>query len=135
MCLAVPGRVLDIEERDGTRMAHVDFGGVVKDVCLEYVPEMEVGDYAIVHVGFALQRLDEESAKQTLELFENLGVLEEEFGDAWGRAAKEAGADRPDGTGPGAEPVAGPPPAASPGAEATKTGTGKKPGTPKEAQR
>ncbi|MFF3751617.1 HypC/HybG/HupF family hydrogenase formation chaperone [Streptomyces sp. NPDC002018] len=95
MCLAVPGRVLDIEERDGTRMAHVDFGGVVKDVCLEYVPEMNVGDYAIVHVGFALQRLDEESAKQTLRLFENLGVLEEEFGDAWGRAAKEAGAERP----------------------------------------
>ncbi|MFD8968666.1 HypC/HybG/HupF family hydrogenase formation chaperone [Streptomyces sp. NPDC059568] len=99
MCLAVPGRVLDIEERDGTRMAHVDFGGVVKDVCLEYVPEMNVGDYAIVHVGFALQRLDEESAKQTLRLFENLGVLEEEFGDAWGRAAKEAGAERPRGTG------------------------------------
>ncbi|MFJ1750732.1 HypC/HybG/HupF family hydrogenase formation chaperone [Streptomyces sp. NPDC088116] len=100
MCLAVPGRVLDIEERDGTRMAHVDFGGVVKDVCLEYVPEMEVGDYAIVHVGFALQRLDEVSARRTLELFENLGVLEEEFGDAWGRAAKEAGADRPAGTTP-----------------------------------
>ncbi|MFD7898092.1 HypC/HybG/HupF family hydrogenase formation chaperone [Streptomyces sp. NPDC059743] len=99
MCLAVPGRVLDIEERDGTRMAHVDFGGVVKDVCLEYVPEMNVGDYAIVHVGFALQRLDEESAKQTLRLFENLGVLEEEFGDAWGRAAKEAGAERPRGAG------------------------------------
>ncbi|MGW6743181.1 HypC/HybG/HupF family hydrogenase formation chaperone [Streptomyces sp. NPDC055025] len=99
MCLAVPGRVLDIEERDGTRMAHVDFGGVVKDVCLEYVPEMNVGDYAIVHVGFALQRLDEESAKRTLRLFENLGVLEEEFGDAWGRAAKEAGTERPGGTG------------------------------------
>ncbi|MCS0639515.1 HypC/HybG/HupF family hydrogenase formation chaperone [Streptomyces sp. LP05-1] len=98
MCLAVPGRVLDIEERDGTRMARVDFGGVVKDVCLEYVPDMEVGDYAIVHVGFALQRLDEESARQTLDLFENLGVLEEEFGDAWGRAAREAGADRPGGT-------------------------------------
>nr|WTA00046.1 HypC/HybG/HupF family hydrogenase formation chaperone [Streptomyces sp. NBC_00857] len=100
MCLAVPGKVLDIEERDGTRMAHVDFGGVVKDVCLEYVPEMKVGDYAIVHVGFALQRLDEVSARRTLELFENLGVLEEEFGDAWGRAAKEAGADRPAGTAP-----------------------------------
>ncbi|MFJ3496296.1 HypC/HybG/HupF family hydrogenase formation chaperone [Streptomyces sp. NPDC086091] len=93
MCLAVPGRVLEIEERDATRMAKVDFGGVVKDVCLEYVPDMRVGDYAIVHVGFALQRLDEESARQTLELFENLGVLEEEFGDAWARAARDAGAD------------------------------------------
>ncbi|GAA3379040.1 HypC/HybG/HupF family hydrogenase formation chaperone [Streptomyces sannanensis] len=91
MCLAVPGRVVAIEERDGTRMAQVDFGGVVKDVCLAYLPEIETGDYAIVHVGFALQRLDEESARSTLELFEQLGVLEEEFGDAWGRAAAEAG--------------------------------------------
>ena len=65
MCLAVPGRVLDIEERDGTRMATVDFGGVVKEVCLEYLPDLQVGEYAIVHVGFALQRLDEESARQT----------------------------------------------------------------------
>lgn len=91
MCLAVPGRVVGIEERDGTRMAQVDFGGVVKDVCLAYLPEMEVGDYAIVHVGFALQRLDEESALATLALFERIGALEEEFGDAWARAAAEAG--------------------------------------------
>ncbi|WP_055586149.1 HypC/HybG/HupF family hydrogenase formation chaperone [Peterkaempfera griseoplana] len=95
MCLAVPGKVVDIQERDGTRMAQVDFGGVVKDVCLAYLPDIEVGDYAVVHVGFALQRLDEESARSTLELFEQLGVLEEEFGDAWGRAAAEAGAVRP----------------------------------------
>ena len=64
MCLAVPGKVLDIEERDGTRMATVDFGGVVKEVCLEYLPDLQVGEYAIVHVGFALQRLDEESARR-----------------------------------------------------------------------
>ena len=50
MCLAVPGRVLDIEERDGTRMATVDFGGVVKEVCLEYLPDLQVGEYAIVHL-------------------------------------------------------------------------------------
>ncbi|MGW7001969.1 HypC/HybG/HupF family hydrogenase formation chaperone [Streptomyces sp. NPDC054933] len=87
MCLAVPGKVLDIEERDGTRMATVDFGGVLKDVCLEYLPDLEVGEYAIVHVGFALQRLDEESAKRTLALFENLGMLQEEFGDPWAMAA------------------------------------------------
>lgn len=98
MCLAVPGRVLDINDRDGTRMARMDFGGVVKDVCLEYLPELECGDYAVVHVGFALQRLDEESARQTLELFENLGVLDEEFGDAWERAAEETGQPRPAGT-------------------------------------
>jgi hydrogenase expression/formation protein HypC len=91
MCLAVPGRVMEIEERDGTRMATVDFGGVVKDVCLEYLPDLEVGEYTIVHVGFALQRLDEESARQTLALFENLGLLEEEFGDPWEQAEHTAG--------------------------------------------
>jgi hydrogenase expression/formation protein HypC len=91
MCLAVPGKVVSIEERDGTRMAKVDFGGAVKDVCLAYLPEIEVGDYAIVHVGFALQRLDERSALATLDLFARIGALEEEFGDAWSRAAAEAG--------------------------------------------
>lgn len=95
MCLAVPGRVLEIEERDDTRMAKVDFGGVVKDVCLEYLPDLRVGEYTIVHVGFALQRLDEESARQTLALFEGLGELDKEFGDAWERAADEAGLPRP----------------------------------------
>ncbi|MGI5404679.1 HypC/HybG/HupF family hydrogenase formation chaperone [Streptomyces sp. CA-135486] len=97
MCLAVPGRVLDIEERDGTRMANVDFGGVVKEVCLEYLPDLQVGEYAIVHVGFALQRLDEESAKQTLELFATLGMLQEEFGDPWELAAEAGGSPLPAG--------------------------------------
>lgn len=95
MCLAVPGKVVGIEDRDGTRMARVDFGGVVKDVCLAFVPEAQVGEYVIVHVGFALQRLDEESAMASLELFDQLGLLEEEFGDAWFRAAAEAGAAWP----------------------------------------
>lgn len=90
MCLAVPGKVLEIEERDGTRMATVDFGGVVKEVCLEYLPDLKVGEYTIVHVGFALQRLDEESARQTLALFESLGLLVEEFGDPWEAAAGAA---------------------------------------------
>ncbi|WP_127358302.1 HypC/HybG/HupF family hydrogenase formation chaperone [Actinacidiphila soli] len=98
MCLAVPGRVLEIEERDGTRMATVDFGGVVKEVCLEYLPDLQVGEYAIVHVGFALQRLDEESAKQTLELFSQLGVLQEEFGDPWELAAEASGSPWPGGS-------------------------------------
>ncbi|MDQ1287713.1 MAG: hydrogenase expression/formation protein HypC [Actinomycetota bacterium] len=86
MCLAVPGKVIEISERDMTRMAKVDFGGVVKDVCLAYLPEVEVGDYTIVHVGFAIQKLDEESAIETLALFEKLGVLAEEFGDVGDRA-------------------------------------------------
>ncbi|HEY6797181.1 MAG TPA: HypC/HybG/HupF family hydrogenase formation chaperone [Kineosporiaceae bacterium] len=101
MCLAVPGKVLEISERDLTRMAKVDFGGVVKDVCLAYLPDIQEGDYTIVHVGFAIQKLDEASARETLALFENLGVLEEEFGDAWGRAEREAGA--PGGDAPAAE--------------------------------
>ncbi|MGW9206185.1 HypC/HybG/HupF family hydrogenase formation chaperone [Embleya sp. NPDC055664] len=91
MCLAVPGRVTKIEERDGARMGLVDFGGVVKDVCLEYVPDLKVGEYAIVHVGFALQRLDEESALRTLALFDEMGLLQEEFGDPWEAAGAASG--------------------------------------------
>lgn len=83
MCLAVPGKVLEIEERDMTTMAKVDFGGVIKEVCLAYLPDLRVGDYAIVHVGFAIQKLDEASALETLALFGNLGALQEEFGAAW----------------------------------------------------
>ena len=96
MCLAVPGQVLAIEERDGTRVAQVDFGGVTKEVCLEYVPDLRVGEYTIVHVGFDLQRLDEQSALETLELFRQMGELEAEFGDQWGRAAEQAGLPVPE---------------------------------------
>ena len=98
MCLAVPGKVLDTWEKDGTPMATVDFGGVTKEVCLAYVPDTSADDYVIVHVGFALQRLDEQSALETLELFRQMGELDAEFGDHWGRAANEAGLPRPDGT-------------------------------------
>ena len=80
MCLAVPGKVLEVEDRDMTRMAKVDFGGVVKDVCLAYLPDIQVGDYTIVHAGFAITHLDEDSALETLALFEQLGMLEEELG-------------------------------------------------------
>jgi hydrogenase expression/formation protein HypC len=80
MCLAVPGRILAIAEDDGTLMADVDFGGVRKDVCLQYIPDAAVGEYVVVHVGFAIQRLDEESARQTLLNFDRMGLLEQEFG-------------------------------------------------------
>lgn len=63
-------------------MGKVNFGGVVKDVCLAYVPEIQVGDYTIVHVGFALSRIDEASAQATLQTFRELGLLEEELGQA-----------------------------------------------------
>jgi hydrogenase expression/formation protein HypC len=81
MCLAVPGRILSIADVDGVPMADVDFGGVRKSVCLQYVPDAVIGEYVVVHVGFAIQRLDEESARQTLANFERMGYLEEEFGE------------------------------------------------------
>ena len=80
MCLGVPGRVTEVWEESGTRMADVDFGGVHKKVCLAYVPDVVVGDYTIVHVGFALTKLDEKSALETLELFRSVGLLDEELG-------------------------------------------------------
>lgn len=92
MCLAVPGRVLSVEEKDGTTMAQVDFGGLRKEVCLAYIPDAQIGEYVIVHVGFAIQRLDERSAQETLANFERLGILEEEFGDGLARAARQTGA-------------------------------------------
>jgi hydrogenase expression/formation protein HypC len=97
MCLAVPGKILSLEDRDGTLMSLVDFGGIQKDVCLEYIPDATVGEYVVVHVGFAIQRLDEESAKRTLAEFEHLGVLDEEFGDGFEIAAKQAGLAVPGG--------------------------------------
>ena len=93
MCLAVPGKVISLEDRDDTRMAQVDFGGVRKEVCLEYLPDVVVGEYVVVHVGFAIQRLDETSATRTLQDFERMGILEEEFGDGFVLAARQAGLD------------------------------------------
>jgi hydrogenase expression/formation protein HypC len=77
MCLAVPGRVESIRDEHGTRMGRLNFGGVVKDVCLAYLPDVAVGDYALVHVGFALAKIDEASARETLRTFAELGILEE----------------------------------------------------------
>jgi len=77
MCLAVPGQVESIHEENGMRMGRVNFGGVVKEICLAYLPDIAVGDYAIVHVGFAISRIDEASAQQTLRTFAEIGLLEE----------------------------------------------------------
>jgi hydrogenase expression/formation protein HypC len=97
MCLAVPGKIVSVGDRDGTLMAVVDFGGIKKDVCLQYIPDAQAGQYVVVHVGFAIQRLDEESAMRTLREFEHLGVLAEEFGDGFELAARQAGVVNPDG--------------------------------------
>jgi hydrogenase expression/formation protein HypC len=80
MCLGVPGQVKEIYESSGVLMGRVDFGGIVKEVCLAYVPEIEVGEYTIIHVGFAITRLDEQSAQESLALFREMGVLEENLG-------------------------------------------------------
>ncbi len=76
MCLGIPGRITDTYEKDGLKMGTVDFGGVTREVCLAYVPEAEVDDYAIIHVGFAINLLDEEEAQSTLELLRELGEVE-----------------------------------------------------------
>jgi hydrogenase expression/formation protein HypC len=77
MCLAVPGKIVSIEGEDFARMARVSFGGVVKEVSLAYVPEANVGDYAIVHVGFAISLLNETEALRTLDYLKQLGELAE----------------------------------------------------------
>ncbi len=82
MCLGIPGKIISIEENPlGISMGKVSFGGIVKEVCLAYTPEAKVGDYVIVHVGFAISRLDEEEAQQTLEMLAELEELAEEQGE------------------------------------------------------
>ena len=95
MCLAVPGRIESIHERDGLRMGRVDFGGVVKDVCLAYLPDVAVGDYAIVHVGFAISRIDEDAARDTLRTFAELGLLAEGLAELRGDEPGGRGRDAP----------------------------------------
>jgi hydrogenase expression/formation protein HypC len=77
MCLGVPGQIRDVREEHGTRMATVDFGGVTKDVCLAYVPEAVAGDYTIVHAGFAITKLDEDAAIETLRMMREAGIVAE----------------------------------------------------------
>jgi hydrogenase expression/formation protein HypC len=75
MCLGIPGKVVEIRDGGPLRMALVDFGGARKEACLEYVPEVQVGEYVIVHVGFAISRLDEDEALRTLEMLRTLDEL------------------------------------------------------------
>jgi len=80
MCLAVPGKVLTEENIGGVDVGNVEFGGIVRQVALGFVPEVVVGDYVLVHVGFAISRVDEAEAKRTYALLEQLGKIEEELG-------------------------------------------------------
>jgi hydrogenase expression/formation protein HypC len=101
MCLAIPGKVEEITTEGLLRMGRINFGGVVKRVCLDYVPDIKVGEYTIVHVGFALSKIDEATAKETLALFEQMGVLQDEFAEgdeAFARAATAPQMACPDGS-------------------------------------
>jgi hydrogenase expression/formation protein HypC len=80
MCLAVPGKIVEIFERDGLRMARVDYGGVFRETCLEYVPEAKVGDYCVIHVGFAISLLSEAEAQETLNLLKQMEDAADEEG-------------------------------------------------------
>jgi hydrogenase expression/formation protein HypC len=79
MCLAIPGRLLTKTNIGGVAVGQVQFGGIKREICLEFVPEAALGDYVLVHVGFAISRLDEAEARRTYELLEQMGVLEEEL--------------------------------------------------------
>ena len=80
MCLAVPGKIVEIYEAGGLKMGKVDFGGVTREACLAYVPEVQVGDYTVIHVGFAINRLDEAEALESLALLQEIVNLEDELG-------------------------------------------------------
>lgn len=82
MCLGVPGKIVDLYEVAGLRMGRVDFGGVVKEACLEYVPDARIGEYTVIHVGFAIGRLDEAEAQRTLQFLQDAGFLAAELGEA-----------------------------------------------------
>ena len=80
MCLAVPGKILETKEENGSRLGRVQFGGITRQVQLDFVPEAGIGDYVIVHVGFALSKVDAEEAERTYRLLEEMGMLNDELG-------------------------------------------------------
>ena len=79
VCLAIPGKILEIQEAGPLRSARVQFGGIVRQVSLNFVPEAGLGDYVMVHVGFAISRVDAEEAERTYKLLEEMGALEAEL--------------------------------------------------------
>lgn len=81
MCLGVPGKIIEIYESGGLRMGKIDFGGVTREACLTYVPEAQVGDYTLIHVGFALNVISEAEAQETLQLLREISDLNAELGE------------------------------------------------------
>jgi len=80
MCLGIPGKIVEVYESLGLRMAKIDFGGVIREACLETLPEAQVGNYTIVHAGFALNLLSEEEALETLDILREMASLDDELG-------------------------------------------------------
>jgi hydrogenase expression/formation protein HypC len=78
MCLGIPGKILEVREQDGLPMGKVEFGGIAKDICLAYTPEVQVGDYVLVHVGFSLSRVDEQEAQEIFSYVRQFGELSEQ---------------------------------------------------------
>ena len=81
MCLAIPGKVIEITEENGMQMGRIDYAGTINSACLAYVPEVRIGQYVIVHAGFALSIVDEEEAQKTLELFDEMAEKAAEEGE------------------------------------------------------
>jgi hydrogenase expression/formation protein HypC len=79
MCLGVPGKLLEVHKQDDLPMGKVEFGGILKEVCLAYTPEAQVGDYVLVHVGFAISRIDETEAQEIFGYLQEIGGIEEEI--------------------------------------------------------
>ncbi len=82
MCLGIPGKIIEINTQEGTRMGKVDFSGVELEVCLEAVPEAKVNDYVIVHAGFAISAMSESEAQETLDILQQMENLQDELGQA-----------------------------------------------------
>ena len=78
MCIGVPGKIIDMYQQGDLKMGKIDFGGVTREACLAYVPEAEIGDYTIIHVGFALHLISEEEAQETLSLLREIAAVGEE---------------------------------------------------------
>jgi hydrogenase expression/formation protein HypC len=79
MCLAIPGKIITNEVQNGIRVGRVQFGGITRETCLDFVPEAAIGDYVIVHVGFAISCVDREEAERSYEALESMGLLKDEL--------------------------------------------------------
>jgi hydrogenase expression/formation protein HypC len=80
MCLGIPGKIVEMYEKNGLTMGKIDFGGVTREACLQYVPDAQVGDYTLIHVGFAISLVSESEAEETLSYLREIAVIGEELG-------------------------------------------------------